>query len=69
MHRWVLRPDIDYEGTPVFALGFDNLFFPFGFIVLGVITAAALILVEFIMKHLVKQQGAPNASKGGKWCP
>ena len=54
MHRWVLRPDINYEGTPVFALGFDNLFLPFGFIILGVTTAAVLMLVEFVMKCLVK---------------
>ena len=54
MRKHVIKHDKEYGIAEPITLGYENLFFPFGIILLGVILAGVAVFGESIIKRMVK---------------
>ena len=60
-HKYVDKPNKEFGFPEAITLGYENLLFPFGFIVLGMILAASAILVE----HAIVMMGKVTKTSSG----
>ena len=60
-HKYVDKPNKEFGFPEAITLGYENLLFPFGFIVLGMILAASAIIVE----HAIVMTGKFTKTSSG----